>query len=150
MAYYSWVYPFHTYYSHNSIGCTKISPKYGSLDTGAAINGVTQWEIVELSASQNYKASVGFQWRRLLSESVICSACQFIYLFSLEADIMSFQYVQKLAYFFICSLCGLSKPKCSCFCYRADNTSRMSHHVSTSYQSVVRSYFGGAHYFGHS
>lgn len=71
-----------------------------------------QWEIVELSASQNYKASVGFQWRRLQSDTVICSACQFIYLSSLEADIMSIQCVQKLAHLSICSWFDFSKPKC--------------------------------------
>lgn len=42
LAYYSEVYPFHTHYSDNSIWCTKkIIPKYGSVDTSAAINGVS-------------------------------------------------------------------------------------------------------------
>lgn len=90
----------------SSTGCTKLSPKYGSVDTSAAINGVAQWEIVELSDS------VVLQWRRLLPESVICSARQFIFLLSLQADIMSFQYVHimsapPISHFFLFLQCVL-------------------------------------------
>lgn len=61
------VYPIHTLYSH--------SPKYESLHTWCSE------ESAKLSASQNYKASAVIQWRRLLSESVICHAFQMILLF---------------------------------------------------------------------
>lgn len=104
--------------------------------------------IVELSASQNYKASAGFQWRRLLSESVICSACHFIYLPPLEADIMSFQRAQTLARFLMSPLCDLSKLECSRRCHGAADASGVSGRVSASYQSAVRPYFCGARYFG--
>jgi len=96
------VYPIHTRYSHSSIGCTEISPKYESLDTWCSE------ESAKWSASQNYKASAVIQWRRLLSESVICHACPMILLFLLEADIMSCQCGPKMAYFFICSCQSLN------------------------------------------
>lgn len=69
----------------------------------------------------------------------------------------SFHSKQILCLFSMCrnwllisSLSDLSMLKCSDFCSRAGNTSRMSDGVGTSYQSAVRPYFCGAHYFGRS
>lgn len=116
--------------------------KYGSLDARAAINGITQCGIVTRPLLDSSGGEYCLNLSSVLPLRLFTS-------FHLKKIFMSFQCVQKLTYFLICSLYDLSKPKCSHFCYRADHTSKLSNQVSTSYQSVVRAYFGGAHYFGH-